>query len=212
MPTIDKIFTHRPKHDSVPITPPEVVEEAAGMGAREEPVPGVRAIAGATAGVLGGVLMFLLVMLYTWASAGDFWMVPRAVAALWYGADAMGGGAWIVTVGVLTHVATAIGLGALFGLLSSRRNGTAAATGSAAIYGVLVWLIMTWAVVPVLNSTMADFVGTMPVVWFLSHVLFAIPLVGVPASTRRIAQHRDTRPRRVARASDRYQQTVATPG
>ena len=162
-----------------------------------------RLTAGVVAGIFGGGLMLALIIPWTWSTGVGAWLVPKAIAATWYGLEALLGGPGVIAVGFVTHFLVAIFWGVLFAWLANRDLNYAAAAGSAMFYGFLVWLFMTYAFLPWVNPTLAIRVNTMPVAWFLGHLLFALPLVAVPWMSRALglqrgrggySRHRETVP------------------
>jgi hypothetical protein len=82
----------------------------------------------------------------------------QGVASTVLGPAAMEGGAATAALGVLMHFGVALGWSAVFLLLFNRMavlrraaEGPAGATAVAAVYGPLIWIVMSLAVIPLLT-------------------------------------------------------------
>lgn len=140
---------------------------------------------GTLAGLLGGLFMMVTMLVRAFILDADPLQPLQAVSALWFGPDALISEAPVVEAGIATHYAVAVGWGILFGIITSRLKLTpAASVGAALVYATFIWLLMTFVIFPWLNPTMDAFVETMPGVWFLSHMFYALPLMIVPLSLR----------------------------
>ncbi|HEX5431070.1 MAG TPA: hypothetical protein VFW83_03835, partial [Bryobacteraceae bacterium] len=74
-----------------------------------------RIVGGAIAGLIAGILMGAAMTIYSAQiniGASTFW---QSIAAMFYGPMAYVGDAGVTAIGVLTHLATAMTLGAFFG-------------------------------------------------------------------------------------------------
>ena len=118
-------------------------------------------------------------------------MAGRGQHAL--GAPLFDGGPATAFIGVLTHIGVAFGWSAVFLVLagqSARLRGVIATPGGiaavAAIYGPLIWMTMSLAVIPALTLTHRP--PTIAFRWwvqFFGHMIFVgLPIVGSIARTR----------------------------
>ena len=120
-------------------------------------------IGGGIAGILAGIVMAGAAMLYAAANGSGFLFPVRSIAATWYGPKALVGGAVVLLVGLVTHLSTAAFGGVVFAALPSSRRSATAALLSGLIWGVVVWAILSFVVMPWLNPTMyAGTVGKEP--------------------------------------------------
>jgi hypothetical protein len=143
-------------------------------------------VGGAIAGILAGIVMAMAAMFYAAANGSRFWLPVRSIAATWYGANALAGGAGILIVGLVTHLGTSAFGGVVFAALPSSRKSATAALLSGLVWGVVVWAIMSFAVMPWLNPTMyAGTVGREPGWWFVFHLIYGGTLVVTPGLVRR---------------------------
>jgi len=148
-------------------------------------------IGGGIAGILAGIVMAAAAMLYAAANGSGFLIPVRSIAATWYGASALVGGAGVLIVGLVTHLGTAAFGGVVFAALPSSRKSAIVALFSGLVWGVVVWAILSFAVMPWLNPTMyAGTVGKEPGWWFLLHLIYGGMLVVTPGVVRRVSTHR----------------------
>lgn len=140
------------------------------------PLPDIAGLGGALAGLAGGLAMAITAAIIAWISGGDIWMIPKQIAAMVYGEAAIlepGFVAGPVIVGSLLHVITSATLGAIYGILSRRvlhlptDFGTPLLTGL--IYGMLVWMVAYFVVLPVVNPYLLS--GYDPV-FMVQHIVF----------------------------------------
>ena len=68
-------------------------------------------IGGGIAGILAGIVMAMAAMFYAAANGSGFWLPVRSIAATWYGANALVGGAGVLIVGLVTHLGTSAKVG-----------------------------------------------------------------------------------------------------
>jgi hypothetical protein len=167
----------------------ETIEHAERAATRRSMHDGMVVVgAGATTGVVGGLLMLALILSYTAASGLGVNLFPRAVAAVFYDVDALVGGAGIVAVGYIVHFVAAIVWGILFAWFVRPGATLSGAFAWAVAYGVGVWLFMTYAALPIVNPVLGSRVLLMPVVWLLGHLLFAAALSFAPRVRRMVSQ------------------------
>ena len=155
---------------------------------------------GVIAGLLGGLAMLVVVVVHALGVGADPLLPAVAVAVTWLGTDGLTNTAPQMALGVLTHYAVSVGWGVVFGIAISRvRLGSAASSALALGYGVLIWALMTFAILPWLNATLLALVETIPWVWFGAHIAYALPLVAIPLSLRNRNRAQEARDRLVER-------------
>jgi hypothetical protein len=122
------------------------------MGARGRQATTVAITGGALAGIFGGIVMSLFLLLSTLASGLDPWLAFKAASAPFYGPRALDAGfdAGAVLLSVVVHFAVALGWGLLFGVIfyGASRLGTVLA---GAAWGLVVWVAMFRLVLPSLG-------------------------------------------------------------
>lgn len=145
-------------------------------------------IGGGIAGILAGTVMAMAAMFYAAANGSGLFFPVRSIAATWYGANALFGGAGALIAGLVTHLGTAVFGGVVFAALPySRRSATMALLGGL-VWGVVVWAILSFGVMPWLNPTMySETVGREPVWWFILHLIYGGMLVVTPGLVRRFS-------------------------
>jgi hypothetical protein len=145
-------------------------------------------IGGGIAGILAGIVMAMAAMFYAAANGSGFFLPVRSIAATWYGANALLGGAGVLIAGLATHLGTSAFGGVVFAALPSSRKSANVALLSGVVWGVVVWAILSIAVMPWLNPTMyAGTVGSEPVWWFVLHLIYGGMLVLTPGLVRRVS-------------------------
>lgn len=142
------------------------------------------AAAGIVAGFIGGVLMALTAMIHAAAVGKGFWLPMKLVAGVFWGAAAPGGNIWMGIMGLLIHLAVASALGLGFGLFVSDRVDAPTALFTGVTYGVGIWLVMSFFVLPWANPVMmAPQLESMGW-WFGYHIIFGLLMGLVPPLTR----------------------------
>lgn len=102
--------------------------------------------------------------------------------------------------GIVIHMMMSAAAGMVFGLFAHCMSAVIALVVGL-IYGVLIWAVMTWLVLPIVNQVMLDRVMIAPSWWFAFHLIFGAMLLLTPAlvsafgrdrsSARRNASGRD---------------------
>jgi uncharacterized membrane protein YagU involved in acid resistance len=114
--------------------------------------------AGVMAGLIAGIAMAVVSMIMALLTGEGFWAPVKKVSVTLLGASAAqepGFQFMPVMVGMMIHFVTAIALGIIFALLGGRRSsGSAVASGIG--YGLAIWLVMQFIVLPFVNPVMAD--------------------------------------------------------
>jgi hypothetical protein len=130
-------------------------------------------IGGGIAGILAGTVMAMAAMFHAAANGSGLFPPVRSIAATWYGANALLGGAGVLIAGLVTHIGTSAFGGMVFAALLSSRKSATVALLSGLVWGVVVWAILSIAVMPWLNPTMySETVGREPVWWFVLHLIY----------------------------------------
>lgn len=158
---------------------------------------------GAVAGIIAGIVMAMFTMMYAGMMGMGFWMPLRLIAATLFGVDALVGTGGVLFVGLVLHMVVSAVFGIIFAAIVGARTSGAAAVGWGLIYGVAIWAVMGFLVVPVANSTMNPRLPMMAGAFFIEHLLFGITLGITPALMRRFAgrepgEFREVPERRVA--------------
>jgi hypothetical protein len=94
---------------------------------------------------------------------GDIWLESKQIATVFYGPAATAQPGFVagpVIVGTLLHLIVAAALGALFGIMTRRvfhlpsDFGTPLMAGL--IYGLLIWMVAYFVVLPILNPSLRE--------------------------------------------------------
>lgn len=112
--------------------------------------------AGLLTGVVDGLFSSVLVSVFYGSTVARLW---QGVASTVLGPSAVDGGTGPVLLGVLMHFGVAFGWSAVFlalyegsAWLRRRVRSTGGALAAAAVYGPLIWMVMSLAVIPALTG------------------------------------------------------------
>jgi hypothetical protein len=139
-----------------------------------------RILAGATAGVFAAIGMAIAVMLVSYSIGEGFWFPLELISGLFFGVKVILGGAELVLLGLAIHLVTGALLGVAFSVLVSPLENRRQAFWEGIIYGVIVWAIMSYVVLPFLNHTMSERMAIISGWWFLCHLIFGALLYITP--------------------------------
>jgi hypothetical protein len=145
---------------------------------------GERIGAGVIAGIIGAVLMGMWAMIQMALQGMGFWMPMELIDGTWAGPLVILGGAGYALGGLLTHMMFAAVTGAVFGLILPRGAGWGAALIGGLLYGAVIWVMMAFIGLPLLNSTMSARVNMMQGSFFWEHLLYGFGLSFTPLLRR----------------------------
>jgi hypothetical protein len=113
------------------------------------------------AGLGGGLAMAIVAALLFVSMGEDIWHESKRIATIVYGEAAIAEPGFVlgpVLIGTLLHLAVSAGLGALFGIVTRRWFGLTSEFGTpllaGLIYGMLIWFVAYFAVLPILDPSM----------------------------------------------------------
>jgi hypothetical protein len=164
-------------------TRPRIEAREAGRSAVGEQI-----VAGAIAGMIGAVLMGLWAMISMAIKGMGFWLPMDLIDGIWAGPMVILGGAGYALGGVVTHMIFAAMTGAAFGVILPRGIGWGGALISGLLYGALIWVVMTFAGLPLVNSTMSARVSLVQANFFWEHLLYGFGLSLTPVLMRSFAR------------------------
>jgi hypothetical protein len=133
-------------------------------------------VGGAAAGLIAGVLLAILFTLSARAGGHDAWPMVKWAAAPFIGDAAARPGfdAAAVAIGILANIAVSITWGILFGLVAYGLTIVSTVLTGAA-FGAVVWLVMFYAVLPIVGlAEMARMTTTG--VALVTHLVFGLTL------------------------------------
>ncbi len=139
---------------------------------------------GLVGGFAGGALMMGAALVRSAVTGQGRWLPARLVAGVFFGVDALIGGAKVILFGVATHFIVAVALGVLFSLLAWRVRSPLAGLALGLAFGVVVWGFMSWLVLPWANPDMLVRVAADGPWWFALHLLFGIGVGLAPVFRR----------------------------
>ena len=135
---------------------------------------------GVVAGLIGGIPMGIAASFKASTVGFSMGLPMEQVAALFYGVDALLGGASVLTVGVSIHLVTSMVYGGIFGIIFVRVRSAAVALIVGLIYGIAIWAFMTYFVLHQINTTMGVRVALIPFWWFIYHLIYGAMLGFTP--------------------------------
>jgi hypothetical protein len=151
-------------------------------------------VVGALGGLLAGMLLALTEMIYGWASsAHTAWDAPMAIWAWIVGLDHFGQPAnhvGPILLGLGGHMLNSMIAGVVFVALltAARLRNDLLAVVLGVAFGLVLWVIMRYGILPLRDSTKALFTTSMVSpqwVWWLAHGLFGLTVGMVYAAVRR---------------------------
>jgi hypothetical protein len=175
-----------------------VMEARSGVMARRLAALNI-VVVGVITGVVAGVILALTQMIYGWASsAHSAWDAPMAIWAWLAGLNYFGrpgDHVWPIVLGLGGHMVNSVVAGVIFvallGALRLRNDLWAIVLGVA--YGLALWAIMRYGILPLRDSTKALFTTSMVSpqwVWWLAHGLFGLTAGIVYVAARRVQRMR----------------------
>ena len=144
--------------------------------------------AGMTAGLLGGIAFGVLSMVVSAALGQGFWFPMQLIGGLFYGVNVILGGNAPAITGIFTHLIWAVILGGIFASFVRPYTADSTAVIGGLVFGVAVWAVMTYAILPWANPTLSERVALMPNWWFAYHLVFGLVLGSTPALMRAYAR------------------------
>jgi len=156
---------------------------------------------GAIAGAVGGMMMAMVEMVYGGLANGHtLWDAPMAIWAFVGGSDQFGAPSdhvAAIVLGMGGHLANSMMLGVAFAVLTAvvvRKPGVMTAVALGTMFGLAVWVVMRYVVLP-LNTGTSDLFTDGSVspqwIWYLAHAVFGMTLglVFVRLRAARDARH-----------------------
>ncbi len=132
---------------------------------------GQLAKSGALAGLIAGIAMAMVAMIYAASRGMGLFAPPRQIAAVLQGPEALLGGGGTIILGIMIHMMVSIVWGIVFGLIAGRLT-AGGQFGAGMVYGAVLWFIMSFLVLPWANETMGDRTKLVPAAWFIEHLVF----------------------------------------
>lgn len=134
---------------------------------------------GALAGTLGAFAMVVLACAFSGVLHGEPWKPALLVSGLFF-RDGTAHGVFAVLLGLFIHFSVAGGLATGFAMLLPRRGTAVAALCLGVLYGMGLWTVMTWLMVPFASPPLSREAPTSML--FLLHLAFGAALGTVPAA------------------------------
>lgn len=163
------------------------------FGAADEVVTAEIFKAGATTGVIGGLLMAAYAMAAGLVMGQGAFAIPQLIGATFRGPEALLQGPGIILWGVVLHLLVSAGFGVLFATLVRRDTPRGVSTLAGVAFALGLFVLMMFVIVPVVNPVMANRVSMMVGTVLIMHLLFGIG-VGLAPTFRRVFHQKATAP------------------
>ncbi|MDQ3263568.1 MAG: hypothetical protein M3Y59_07915 [Myxococcota bacterium] len=119
-----------------------------------------------------------------------FFAPLKMIAATVAGAGAMRGGVGMILLGLMLHMIMSVALGVIFAALVPARWSAGVLGAVGGLFGLAVFLVMTWLVLPWANPLMFQNVNLG--IFFIAHLVFGVSL-GLVVSSGRERTHAGAR-------------------
>ena len=146
--------------------------------------------AGIVAGLTGGVLMAIFAMIAgaTYLEQ-DAWYIPRLIGATFFDPQTPLERPMIVLWGVVLHLIISAAFGVIFATLIRPATPPPMAVLVGIAFALGIFLLMTFLVVPLVNSVMASRVPTMMGTLLFMHLLYGLGLATAPTLRQTFASN-----------------------
>ena len=147
---------------------------------------------GVIAGLIGGIAMAMIMMIVTAVLGMGFLAPLYLIAATFHPAWAMAQGLQIapLLVGLMVHMVNSAVFGVIFAIvlrsIFRRAVGVVAAAVAGMAWGILIFLVMTYGVLRLLDSAMAHAIttnGALLAWWIASHLMYGVVLGAIVGAT-----------------------------
>jgi hypothetical protein len=139
-----------------------------------------RILAGAAAGLFAAFGMAIAMTLVFYSVGEGFWFPLELISGLFFGVRVILGGIELVLLGLAIHLITGALLGIIFSVLVLPLETRRQAFWEGIVYSVMVWVVMSYIVLPLLNHTMSERIALVSGWWFLCHLVFGALLYVTP--------------------------------
>lgn len=129
-------------------------------------------VSGVLTGVIAGFVMTAILCAHFAVVGLGFWLPVQLFSGMFYGADAILGGTGPTIVGLAMALVASSVAGFIFSLILRPRTPTSDALAFGLIFGIVMWALRTYLVLPAFNQTLSDRVTLIPGWWFFSHLAF----------------------------------------
>lgn len=142
---------------------------------------------GIVGGAVAAAVMALLAMIVSAGQGTGFWAPMELIGGTFMGPETMAHPFWSAVLGIWTHLMVGAALGVVFAALARRISYGGARIAAGVTYGALVFLGMTYLVLPWADAFM--FVRIDTGLFFIYHLVFGLTLpLALPAGSRRWTQ------------------------
>ena len=131
---------------------------------------------GIVAGVIAGMAMAMFIMIVTLAGGMGLFATPEMIGQTFLKGQT---GFASIVLGLMGHMMNSAVFGVIWALLwrAVAKTGAVAILGGL-IYGLAIWLVMTYGVAPALGSAVPGPIS--PIAWVMGHMMFGFVLGLLP--------------------------------
>lgn len=152
---------------------------------------------GITGGIVSGLAMGVVGMVYSLAAGTGAFLPLKLIAASVFGVTAILGGPGVVFVGLVLHLVISAFWGTVFARLNPLDIPAGTVIGNGVLFGIIVWAIMTFLALPVVDPTMYQRIGLSPGMWFFQHLVYGAFLIFVPEFCKSFAAPKPVNERKI---------------
>lgn len=135
-------------------------------------------LAGALAGLVGGLGMWLVTVLLTQALDLDSWLQLKVIASMVLGSSVIGQAGFVagtVAVGMLLHLVVAMALGVIFEIgfrnIARLPSDMGVPELAGLVFGLLIWLIVYFVIAPIVSPVLLQIYAP---AFIIQHIVFGI--------------------------------------
>lgn len=145
-------------------------------------------VAGGVAGVLAGGGMAVFLMVYGGATGIGAFTPLKLLGATFFRHDALTRpGLGVVFWGLVLHLAISAAIGILYAALVKPGMDPMPAVAGGIVFALLVWVVMTFAILPLVDPAMRAASSDMSMGWFGAHVVYGA-VVGIAQQLRELVR------------------------
>lgn len=142
---------------------------------------------GAISGIIAGLVMAVVLMIHSQFIGNGFFTPVLAIAGTFFGVSALAGGFGTVLTGLILHVIVSAVLGIIFAMIVNPETSSGYAFFGGLVFGIAVWAVMTYLVLPWANPVMRSEVLMHPGMWAFCHLVYGGVLASTPYFERTTA-------------------------
>lgn len=137
-------------------------------------------LGGVETGVVAGIAMAMVTMLTSYFMGTGFLTPLLLISATFFGQAALAGGVGVIAAGVVLHMMNSAVFGVIFAYITRQASSGGTYLWAGLAFGIAIWAMITFAVLPVADPIMRQHVAMTPIPWFVNHLVFGAMLALTP--------------------------------